>query len=67
MFQANTVIFSSSGKSAVEIKRDNGDGTFATVMFTSSPNGGLVFQRADYVTPEIKIASILNDDLTNSD
>lgn len=66
MFQANTVIFSSSGKSAVEIKRDNGDGTFATVRFSSDPkNGGFVFQCAEYVTPEIKIASILNDDLTN--
>ena len=66
MFQANTIIFSSSGKSAVEIKRDNGDGTFATVRFSSGPNGGfVVFQCAEYVTPEIKIASILNDDLTN--
>ena len=66
MYQANTIIFSSSGKSVVEIKRDNRDGTYATVTFKVDPNGMLNFKCAEYVTLEREITSILNDNLTKS-
>lgn len=64
MYQANTLLLSLSGKSVIEIKRNNGDGTYATVVFTSDPKGGLEFECAEFVTPEKKITSILNDILT---
>ena len=66
MYQANTIIFSSSGKSVVEIKRDNRDGTYATVMYIVDPNGMLNFKCAEYNTLEGKITLILNDNLTKS-
>ena len=65
MFHANTVHFSSNGKIAVEIKRDNGDGTYATVWFDKIENGsGYIVTCGEYVTPEEKIVSTLNNDLT---
>ena len=38
-YQANTILHSSSGRSAIEIKRDNGDGTFCTVTFDRQVDG----------------------------
>jgi hypothetical protein len=66
MYTANTLLFSSTGRSAIEIKKDNGDGTFATIQFTKDENGRLKFECGEYVTPSEKITSILDDDLTNS-
>ena len=66
MYTANTILFSNTGRSAIEIKKDNGDGTFATVQFDRGADGGLVYKCGDYVTPTEKITSILEDDLTNS-
>ena len=66
MYTANTILFSNTGRSAIEIKKDNGDGTFATVQFARQVDGGLVFECGEYATPEKKITSILDDDLTNS-
>ena len=63
-YQANTILHSSSGRSAIEIKRDNGDGTFCTLTFDRQVDGSLIFKCGDYVTPEKKITSILDDDLT---
>ena len=63
-YQANTILQSNSGRSAIEIKRDNGDGTFATVLFDRQADGGLIFRCGEYVTPTDKITSILDDDLT---
>ncbi len=65
MYQANTILFSSTGRSAVEIKKDNGDGTFATVIFSRLADGGLKFECGEYVTPAKKIAFLLDNDLTN--
>lgn len=64
MYTANTILFSSTGRSAIEIKKDNGDGTFATVQYNRHIDGGLVFECGDFATPENKITSILDDDLT---
>ncbi len=64
MYTANTILFSNTGRSAIEIKKDNGDGTFAIVQYNRQIDGGLVFECGDFATPENKITSILDDDLT---
>ena len=66
MYTANTILYSNTGRSAIEIKKDNGDGTFATIQFTKMGDGGLVYECGDFATPENIITSILDDDLTNS-
>ena len=63
-YQANTILQSSSGRSAIEIKKDNMDGTFVTVLFDRHVDGSLIFKCGEYVTSEKKITSILDDDLT---
>ena len=59
-YQANTILQSSSGRSAIEIKRDNGDGTFATVLFDRQVDGSLIFRCGEYVTPSEKIDRFLD-------
>ena len=59
-YQANTILQSSSGRSAIEIKRDNGDGTFATVLFDRQADGGLIFKCGEYVTPSKEIDRLLD-------
>jgi len=63
MYQPNTVYFSSDGKSAIEVKLANADGTYATVQFSADGTGWKP-ECVEYVTPEEKIAKFLNDDLT---
>ena len=63
-YQANTIIHTSSGRSAIEIKRENGYAKYCTVTFDRQVDGSLIFKCGDYVTPEKKITSILDDDLT---
>jgi hypothetical protein len=63
-YQANTILQSSSGRSAIEIKKDNMDGTFVTVLFDRRTDGQLTFRCGEYDTSEKKITSILDNDLT---
>jgi len=45
---------------AVEVKRDNGDGTFSTVFFERDGDGGLRYVCGEYVTPSKEIDRFLD-------
>jgi len=57
----NTVHYSATGRYAVEIKRNNGDGTFSTVLFRRDGDGGLNFMCGEFHTPIEIIRKWLDD------
>lgn len=67
MFKPNTLLISVSGKSAVEIKFANADGTYTTMEYDAYGKSGWKPRCGNYITPKEKIISILNDCLTISD
>ena len=58
MYSENTIYFSKTGKYALEVKRDNGDETFATVLFKTE-GAALYPLRCDYVMDIKTINKIL--------
>lgn len=59
-YSANTILYSNTVRYAVEVKRDNGDGTFATVFFERDGDGGLRYVCGEYVTPSKEIDRFLD-------
>lgn len=59
MYNANCVISSSSGRKAVEIKRDNQDGTYSVVVFDRDGDGALRYHFGEFCMLEKKISNIL--------